>query len=79
MIDWQTLAIGLLSIICTVGGWFLRVLWEASERLRTDLGKLEIELPKQYVRKEDYKDDIREMKNILTEIWQALKEKADKP
>lgn len=36
------------------------------------------EFPKDYVSKDDYKDDITEIKTILNDIYKELRKKADK-
>ena len=78
MIDWQALALLLLSVVCAIGGSLLRAMWEAVDKLKTSLGQLEADLPNRYVRRDDYRDDMRELKSMVSEIWQAMKEKADK-
>jgi hypothetical protein len=69
----------LLAVITGVGGWFLRMMWEAVASLRKDVGLLEASLPKVYVMREDYRDDIRELKDMVAEIWAEMKSKQDKP
>ncbi len=60
-------------------GWFLRELWSAVKDLKCDLAKLREEIPKQYISKDDYKDDIRELKEMLTKLFDKLDTKSDKP
>ena len=62
----------------TALGWFGRVLWEADRELRQDLSKLREDLPKQYVAKDDYREDVREIKAMLEKIFDRLETKADK-
>lgn len=59
-------------------GWFARELWTAVQDLKRDLGMLREELPKTYVTRNDYKDDIRELKEMLARIFDRLDDKADK-
>ena len=50
-------------------------------RLTMDISKLEEELkdlPHVYVAKDDYRDDIKEIKDILKQIFEKLDSKADK-
>lgn len=50
-------------------------------RLTMDIAKIEEEikdLPHVYVSKDDYKDDIKEIKDILKQIFEKLDSKADK-
>lgn len=73
----------------TSAGWFLRQIWEATERLRQDIHSIEVDLPSIYARKDeirdilkelkdDHKEDMRELKNILEKIFLRLDDKADK-
>jgi cell division protein FtsB len=59
-------------------GWFARELWAAVKDLKSDLAKLREELPRNYVIRDDYKDDIREIKEMLTKLFDRLDNKADK-
>ena len=50
-------------------------------RLTMDIAKIEEEikdLPHVYVTKDDYKEDIKEIKDILKQIFDRLDNKADK-
>jgi hypothetical protein len=62
----------------SVLGWFARELWAAVKELKADLAKLREELPRNYVVRDDYKDDIREIKEMLTKLFDRLNGKADK-
>lgn len=62
----------------SVLGWFARELWAAVKELKSDLAKLREELPRMYVVRDDYKDDIREIKDMLTKLFDRLDNKADK-
>lgn len=62
----------------TVMGWFARELWAAVKELKADLAKLREDLPKDYVSKDDYKDDIRDIKGMLAKIFEKLESKVDK-
>jgi hypothetical protein len=59
-------------------GWFARQLWDAVGGLRGDLSKLREELPKTYITKDDFKDAVRELKDLLTSIDTKLDRKQDK-
>ena len=55
----------------TVAGWFLRSMWEAIREVEKDL-------PRNYIRREDYRDDMHEIKKMLGAIFDKLGNKADK-
>ena len=59
-------------------GWFARELWGAVKELRADLATLREDLPKEYVAKDDYREDIREIKALLAKIFEKLDAKVDK-
>ena len=67
-----------LGIGMTVVGWFARELWGAVKELRADLAALREDLPKEYVAKDDYREDIREIKALLERIFEKLDAKVDK-
>lgn len=76
--DYQTLLNIGLTLISSVTGWFARELWSAVKELKTDLANLKEDLPKTYVVKDDYKDDIRELKEMINKIFDKLDNKSDK-
>jgi cell fate (sporulation/competence/biofilm development) regulator YmcA (YheA/YmcA/DUF963 family) len=71
--DQQTINI-IIGACLTVAGWFARELWAAVQELKTDLAKL----PLVYVARLDYKEDMREVKEMLSKIFDRLENKADK-
>jgi hypothetical protein len=76
--DLQTIINGLLAIIIAGIGWAARELWGAVKRLRDDLQRIEISLPTNYVRKDEFADGIKEIKDMLGKIFDRLDSKADK-
>jgi len=73
MMDQQTINL-ILGASMAVAGWFARELWTAVQDLKNDLSKL----PLTYVARLDYKDDMREVKEMLSKIFDRLDNKADK-
>ncbi len=68
----------MLGVACTVIGWLARELWTAVKDLQADLIKLSVELPKTYVTRDDYREDIKGIKEMLAKIFDKLEKKADK-
>ena len=61
-----------------IGGWFLKIMWDAIKDLQRDMREIENEVHRDYVRKDEFRADIDEIKTILREIFNDLKKKADK-
>jgi len=67
-----------LGLASSVTGWFARELWSAVKELKSDLAKLREDLPKEYVVKDDYREDIRELKKMIEKIFDKLDNKSDR-
>jgi hypothetical protein len=76
--DWQNVInIGIGSLLA-VGGWFARQLWDAVQKLKSDISRLELTISDNYVKKDDWKDGIKELKEMLGKIFDKLDSKADR-
>ena len=62
----------------SVLGVLLKIIWDAIKDLQKDMREIETEIHRDYITKDDYKQDIAEIKSILKEIFADLKNKADK-
>lgn len=60
------------------GGWFAREMWGAVKELRRDLHKIEVDLPKSYVAREDLDQRMAHIENMFQRIYDKLDGKADK-
>lgn len=76
--DFQTVINIGAGAALAVMGWFARELWGAVKDLRSDLSKLREEIAKDYVSKDDFKESIREVKELLIGIDHKLDRKQDK-
>jgi len=56
------------------GGWTLNNIYRSIEKLDKDVRAM----PHTYVSKGDYKDDVSEIKGMLTKIFDKLEHKVDK-
>ncbi|MFI3220236.1 MAG: hypothetical protein QX189_14130 [Methylococcales bacterium] len=72
VLDW------VYNAVLLVGGYLLRTLWEATQELKSDLAKLREELPHDYVVKDDYRADVKELKEMLQRLFDRLDSKVDK-
>lgn len=66
------------GLLLTVLGWIARTLWDAVADLRKDLHVLETDLPKSYVRREDFTDAMRRIEDMVSRIYDKLDNKEDK-
>ena len=85
----QTLFNWAVGVCGFLGGWVLKVIWDAIKELKTDIRQIERDLPEVYVRKDDFKEAVREIKqdmkdgfnkidNTLGLIFKKLEHKEDK-
>ena len=56
------------------GGWMVNRVFTLIERLDKDMKVI----PEKYIAKDDYREDIREIKDLLGAIFKRLEGKADK-
>ena len=59
-------------------GWIARQLWDAVQRLKNDVQRIEVALPTNYVQKNEFAEGIKEIKDICRQIFEKLDHKADK-
>ncbi len=57
-----------------IGGWLVNRVFVLLDRIDADMKAIAV----QYVTKEDYREDIREVKELLGAIFKRLETKADK-
>jgi uncharacterized membrane protein (DUF106 family) len=68
----------MITISGAVFGWILRVVWESIRKLQDEMNEFQREVHTSYVSKDDYRQDIIEVKEILKQIFDKLDRKADK-
>jgi hypothetical protein len=78
MMDWQNIINLLGGAALTVIGWFARQLWDAVQKLKADMSQLELSISENYVKKDDFKDGIKELKEMLGKIFDKLDSKQDR-
>ena len=76
--EWQNLFNIAASFVVFLLGWFVRLAYDAANAMKNDLMSLERELHSSFVRREDYKEDIREIKDLLLSIQERMNQKVDK-
>lgn len=83
MLNW------LFGIAGAAIGWLVKVIWDAVQDLKRDLGNLERNLPSVYVRRDDFRDITQQLRtdmqihfgrieSTLATIFKKLDQKEDK-
>ena len=67
----SVLEIALWGIVATIG-WFARHVWDAVSELRRDLHDLEVTLPTNYIRRDEFQEGVRQIREDLQIIFQRL-------
>jgi predicted RNA-binding protein with EMAP domain len=62
------------GIVCTIGGWVLKIIWEGMKDMQKEIHSIK----DSYVRRDDFKESIGEIKEMLTKIFDKLDTKVDK-
>ena len=75
--DQTTINLALSSTLAVVG-WLARQLWEAVQKLKDDLHRIEANLPKIYVLTDDMDKRMDHIAHMFQRIYDKLDEKADK-
>lgn len=78
----QTLINGAIWLAIGIGGWFAREVWGAVKELQKDLHQIEVDLPSHYIRRDEFNEGLKEIKDICRQIFDKVdsleKRKADK-
>lgn len=65
-------------VLVGIVGWLLRILWTAQEDMRNKFNELERELPIYYVRRDEFKDVVQEVKESFRETVKPVLTKLDR-
>jgi len=76
--EMQTLIDTAIGAGFAVGGWLGRQVWDAVQKMKEDIHRLEVDLPSNYIRKDEFSEAMREIKDMLAKIFDKLDAKADK-
>ena len=55
-------------------GWVLKVVWDAVKELKADMKQIERDLPEIYVRKDDFKVAVADIKDDFKELKHDMKD-----
>lgn len=83
--DWQTAFSAVLSVLLLYIGWQMRIFWDTMKSIRKDVSDLDDKIQEHhthaaetYVRRDDYRDDMAEIKTMLRQIFGLVNTKVDK-
>jgi hypothetical protein len=68
----------LIGSVLAVLGWFARQLWDAVQALKEDMKQIEVDMPTNYVRKDEMESRFDKIELLLSRIYEKLDMKADK-
>jgi predicted RNA-binding protein with EMAP domain len=77
--DTQTMINIAAGVALSVTGWLARALWDAVHKLQAEIHQLEVDLPSNYIRKDEFAESMKEIKDMLNRIFEKLDKKADRP
>lgn len=72
VVNWFFIAFGAAT------GWVLKVIWDAIGRLKDDMKQIERDLPAVYVRKDDFRQAIVDIKTDMKELKSDMKDEFNK-
>lgn len=68
----------LIGSVLAVLGWFARQLWDAVQALKENMKQIEVDMPTNYVRKDEMESRFDKIELLLSRIYEKLDMKADK-
>lgn len=63
--DEQVIFNWIVGIAGTLGGWTLKVIWDSLMELRRDIKVMDTKMHEDFVRRDDFKDAVREIKEDM--------------
>lgn len=78
VVDHQVIINAILGVLLALVGWFARQVWDAVKDLQREIRDIEVDLPRNYIRRDEFMDNMREIKDMLGKIFDRLDNKADK-
>ena len=87
--DEQVIFNWIVGVAGVLGGWTLKVIWDSLMELRRDIKTMDTKMHEDFVRRDDFKDAVREIKedmragfsnvdNTLRLIFKKLDDKENK-
>jgi len=76
--DWQTAFAAILGLAMAALGWWARIMWDSIRSLQNEMTNFQQHVSETYIRRDDYRDDMVEIKSMLRQIFEMINNKADK-
>jgi hypothetical protein len=76
--DIQYIVDGVIALVGALFGWLFKIVWDAIRELKDDMKETNRLIHENYVRKDDYRIDMAEIKAMFHRIMDKLEQKADK-
>lgn len=54
-----------VALAGALGGWILKVIWDAIVELKRDLREMDIKMHEDFVRRDDFKDAVKDIKDDM--------------
>ena len=54
-----------VAVAGAFGGWILKIIWDAIVKLQDDLQKMDVKMHEDFVRRDDFKEAVNEIKNDM--------------
>ena len=76
--DWQTAFAAILGLAMAALGWWARIMWDSIRSLQNEMTNFQQHVSETYIRRDDYRDDMVEIKSMLRQIFEMINNKVDK-
>ena len=67
---------GVINLVISTGiaaiGWFAKALWDAVAELRKDVHQIEVELPSHYLRRDEFQEGIRQIREDIQIVFKKI-------
>lgn len=67
-----------ISLMGAIVGWVLKTIWDTLRDMKQEIRDLTVEVHQDFARRDDFKEAVKEIKDMLYKIFDKLDEKADK-
>lgn len=71
-VDWQTLVNIGAGALLTALGWIVKEVWSAVKEIRVTVHRMEVELPMYYVRRSEFLEAVKDIRDICQNIFNKL-------